>query len=130
MTEFGDDHCSRWSGIPQNKQTDFTRRAIGLLVDGFQTGVYNLPINWKRVDWRHGNGVSFVIRSEGLATYDFNKLTRLVIGAHEECIRLEISPHTFSHLKINMWPRKSREGNMYERHPTIEDAIINFRSGK
>ena len=130
MIEFGDDHCSRWSGIPQNKQTDFTRRAIGLLVQGFGTGVYNLPINWKRVDWQYGRGVSFTIRASGWATYDFNQLTRLVIAAHDECIRVEINPHTFRHLKINMWPRAGRDGRMYERHPTIEDAISDFRSGK
>lgn len=129
MVDFNhEEHCSRWSGIPQAKQTDFTRRAVGLLVSAFRTGVYNLPVNFKNVDWRYGNGVSFTLYSaNGLATYDFDNLTRLVIGAHDECIRVEIEPRTFRHLRINMWPRKGRTGAMFERHPTIEDAIAQFR---
>lgn len=124
-----EDHCSRWSGIPQSKQTDFTRRAVGLLVDAFRTGVYNLPINWEKVDWRFGNGVSFTIRADnGLATWDFDNLTRLVIGAHDECIRVEIEPKTFRHLRINMWPRLARTGSMFQRYPTMEAAIADYRS--
>lgn len=123
-----ENHCSRWSGIPQAKQTDFTRLAIGLLVKAFRTGVYNLRINWSKVDWRYGNGVSFVLGYQpSLATYDFDQLTRLVIGAHEECIRIEVEPHGFGYLRINMWPRKTRTGSMSERHPTIEDAVASYR---
>lgn len=124
-----EDHCSRWSGIPQAKQTEFTRRAVGLLVTAFRTGVYNLPVLWKRVDWRYGNGVSFILGNRpALASWDFNQLTRLVIGAHDECIRVEVEPHGFGYLKINMWPRKGRDGTMFERHPSIEDAISDFRT--
>lgn len=125
---FVEDHCSRWSGIPQAKQTEFTRRAVGLLVTAFRTGVYNLPVIWKRVDWRYGNGVSFIIGNRpALASWDFNHLTRLVIGAHDECIRVEVEPHGFGYLRINMWPRAGRTGSMFERHPSIEDAIADYR---
>lgn len=127
MSEITENHCSYWSGIPQEPQTEFTRRAIGILCKGFRTGPWNLLINWKRVDWHYGNGVSFVVRSNSLATWDFDQLTRLVIGAHDECIRLEISPCSFQYIRISMWPRKGREGPMHSRHPTIEDAIATYR---
>ncbi|HTO29615.1 MAG TPA: hypothetical protein VL202_00325 [Pararhizobium sp.] len=124
-----EDHCSRSGGIPQAKQTEFTRRAVGLLVTAFRTGVYNLPVLWKRVDWRYGNGVSFVLGNRpALASWDFNQLTRLVIGAHDECIRIEVEPHGFGYLRINMWPRKGRDGAVHERHPSIEQAITDYRN--
>jgi hypothetical protein len=129
MTDtISEDHCSRWGGIPQAKQTEFTRRAIGLMVAAFRMGVYNLPVLWNRVDWRYGNGVSFILGNRpALASWDFNQLTRLVIGAHDDCIRVEVEPHGFGYLKINMWPREGREGSMSKRHPTIEEAVATYR---
>lgn len=67
------------------------------------------------------------IRTSGLATYDFDPLTRLVIGAHEHCIRVCVEPSAPQYLKIGMWPRK-RDGSMFERHPSIEDAIAEWRA--
>jgi hypothetical protein len=64
-----------------------------------------------------------------MATFDFNELTRLVLLAHERCIRAEISQGGPNRLRIAIWKRE-REGAMHERHPTIEQAIEEFRSGK
>jgi len=94
-------------------------------------GPWNVPVNWDRTDWRHGSGTAFTLNAygHGLATFDTNRLTRLVIGAHEECIRVEVSPKAFRYLEIAMWPRKGREGSLFERHPTIEDAVKSYREG-
>lgn len=62
-----------------------------------------------------------------LATYDSNLLTRLVLGAHGYCLRVDISPGGPNRLKIWLHPRKGREGNMYERHPDIQTAIDQWR---
>ena len=62
-----------------------------------------------------------------LATYDYNELTRLVIMAHDKCYRVGIMHYNFNSLKIAIWKRK-RDGAMHERHPTIEDAILSYRS--
>lgn len=129
-SDIGPDHCSRWSGIPQEPQTDFTRRAIGLLCTTLGAP-WRLAVNWRRVDWRYGRGVSFILGNRPcLATWDVNGLTRLVIGAHDECIRVEIEPHGFGYLRISMWPRSGREGKMGERHPTMEQAIEQYRAVK
>jgi hypothetical protein len=127
VSEIGEEHCSRWGGIPQAQLTDFNRRAIGLLCRGFGLGPWNIPVNWDRVEWGSERHTKFVTSGHGLATWDFNRLTRLVIGAHDECIRLEISPRSFRYLSIEMWPRAGREGGMAERHPTIEQAIASYR---
>lgn len=125
--EFTPDHCSYWSGIPQDKQTEFTRRAIDILCRALGAP-YNIAVNWDKVDWRYGTGVSFVLgRSPSLATWDFNHLTKLVIGAHDECVRVEVEPHGFGYLRISMWPRAGRDGDIARRHPTIEQAIAQYR---
>lgn len=126
------EHCSRWSGIPQEGLTEFNRRAIGLLCRAYGMGPWNVPVNWERVDWRYGRGVCFVLNcyGHGLGTFDTNRLTRLVIGAHDECIRIEVSPKAFRYLEIAMWPRNGRSGAMHERHPTIEQAVADFRGVK
>lgn len=129
VAQYPDDHCSFWSGIPQEGLNDFHRKAIGILVKAFRTGVYNLPINWDRA--RLGGGswpmLAVNIRTDGIATYDFDRLTRLVIAAHDECVRVEVSPSAPRYLKVSMWPRKGRDGSMMTSHPTIEDAISDFR---
>lgn len=122
------DHCSRWSGIPQAGLTDFHRKAIGILVRSFRTGVYNLPINWERARLSGGKWptLSVNIRCDGLATWDFDQLTRLVLAAHDECVRVQVAPSSPRYLRISMSPR-ARSGGMSERHPTIEDAVADYR---
>lgn len=61
------------------------------------------------------------------ATFDFDRLTRLVVMAHDRCIRVELVPSGPRMLGIVMHKRHSREGGMQERHPTIETAILTIR---
>lgn len=64
------------------------------------------------------------------ATYDFNTLTKAVVMAHDRMVRFEICPSGPGMLKLRLWQRHSREGNMAARHPTIEDAIVGIRNNK
>lgn len=126
--DFSETHCSRWGGIPQDRLSDDNRKHVEILTRAFRTGVYNLPVNWQKVDWMHGvRGTRFVIDRE-LSTFDFDHLTRLVILAHDECVRVSIAPRTFRHLGISMWSGRSREGGMASRHPTIEQAVADLRA--
>jgi hypothetical protein len=77
----------------------------------------------------HNRYVECVVVS-GLSTFDFNSLTALVIMAHEECVRLEIFGSGLYRLKLLLHPRKGREGIMFERHPTIEEAVFAVREYK
>ncbi len=61
------------------------------------------------------------------ATYDFSDLTRLVVLSHDRMIRSEIRPSGPGRIKFILWKRHKREGRSYERHPTIEEAIIHIR---
>lgn len=110
--------------------SDFQRRAVDLLSAGLNTGPWNIPTKWERVTWRYSEGVRFVIRiSGGLSTFDFDHLTRLVILAHDRCIRVGVQPVSFAYLAITMFPRKA-DGAMHDRHPTIEEAVERLRADR
>ncbi|MHC4647452.1 MAG: hypothetical protein ACYTBJ_18335 [Planctomycetota bacterium] len=57
-----------------------------------------------------------------LATYDFNKLTHLVLLSHEHCVRIAIQPLNFRYVRL-LFHTRTRSGDITERHPTIEKAI-------
>lgn len=67
-----------------------------------------------------------------MSTWDNGELTALVIGAHEECIRVEVEPNGMRGLKILMHPRKrqtERQLPIMECHPTIEQSVRGYRDG-
>lgn len=62
-----------------------------------------------------------------LSTFDFDALTRLVFLAHDRCMRTSIEQSGPRMIKIIIWKRDSRSGNIYSRHPTIEQALAKWR---
>lgn len=62
-----------------------------------------------------------------LATADSDILTRLVISAHDQCIRVQIQSSGPRLVKIVLSPRHGRIGPFSEIHPTIEQAIEKIR---
>lgn len=75
----------------------------------------------------YGRGIHINSRFNGLATFDFDGLTRLVLLAHDRCIRAEIAPSGPGMIGITLFKRPKRTGSGFERHPTIEEAIEMFR---
>lgn len=63
-----------------------------------------------------------------LSTFDFDDLTRLVFLAHDKCVRVELNQSGPGMIKICIWQREGRTGSMFERHPTIEAALENWRT--
>lgn len=61
-----------------------------------------------------------------LATFDFHGLTRLVVMAHDRAIRVQIGPSGPGMIEL-MFHKRSREGDGWRRHPTIEEAIGRIR---
>ena len=58
-----------------------------------------------------------------LATFDDDKLTKLVVAAHEQCVRVSVGPSGPGRVKIVIHNRKGREGRMHERHPTMDQVL-------
>lgn len=123
MPEYASDWVARTFKL---ELSDFQRDAVNLLCRAQGCGPYDFSSTFKNADWSYGRGVRFVLEPLRFATFDFNGLTELVIGAHEKCIRVDIEAVNFRNIAIIMHPR-SREGGTMLRHPTIEEAIEIYR---
>lgn len=73
------------------------------------------------------NGIKMNVYSGSMATFDNSYLTRLLFACHDACVRLQIvqgGPYRFG---LMLHKRHKREGSLYERHPTIEQALADWR---
>lgn len=105
----------------------FQRVCVDVVCNAMRCGPYDFARTFETAEWRYGLGVSFKVTYSQLATYDTDGLTSLVLDAHDHCIRIQISPHTFNSLRIGMWPRQRDPSGgymrQYARHPSIESVI-------
>jgi hypothetical protein len=76
-----------------------------------------------------GMGWCVMPYDRSLSTFDFNGMTRLVLLAHDRCIRAEVSMAGMK-LRIAIHKRHGRDGEMSHRHPTIESAIESIRESR
>ncbi len=87
-------------------------------------GMHHLTSHTKivKIDW--SNPYYIVVPfGRGLATYDGNLLTSLVVLAHDNLLRVEVNPRHRLYLELVFHKRKGREGWLSERMPTIEEHI-------
>jgi hypothetical protein len=90
-------------------------------------GIYHLdPKVLRKVDWANDHHIILALGWRSLATYDNDELTRLVILCHDRAIRCEISARNYKYLEL-MFHRRKRGRALYERHPTIEEAVEKIR---
>lgn len=90
---------------------------------------WNSPWQWSNVKWGPAGGVSVCATGRGMATWDNDRLTRLVVAAHDKCARVCVDPATPRHLRIILHPRV-RDETFSRGHPTIEEAIARFRQSR
>jgi hypothetical protein len=128
--------ASEWVARDLNRQLLLSESMlVELLVCAFRTGPWNLG-PWTSLR-PYGYGATRTFHaSRDLSTYDRDVLARLVILAHDACVRVEVSaelgkggddeePHAV--LRIAAHQRGARVGRMWDRHPTIEEAIAAVR---
>jgi hypothetical protein len=86
-------------------------------------GEHNIPGKLK--EW----GLGWKLSHPGeLATFDSDKLTALVLLAHDRAIRVSIMQGGPRRLAIVLFKRQAAGKSMSERHPTIAQALITWRS--
>lgn len=74
-----------------------------------------------------GRGLSVSVRASDMATFDFDGLTRLVVLAHDRCIRVELRSSGPGLIGVMTHKRKGRDGPIHDRHPTMEGNMAEIR---
>lgn len=74
-----------------------------------------------------GRGIKVSVWSSRLSTFDFDQLTRLVLLAHDRCVRVELANGGPWRTGVVLHRRYAREGCISQRHPTIEEALTLHR---
>ena len=74
----------------------------------------------------YGFGISYNTGND-FSTFDFNTMTIAVFMAHDRCIRLSVHAAYNHMVKLCLWKRKGREGDICKRHPTLDQAITEYR---
>ena len=99
------------------------RALVSLVCDALRTGPWNLK--WGSLEGSDLRA-SVAVRDDRLATYDADGLTRLVILAHDRCVRLQLTQSGPGRIRVSI-TRRQRNGEIYRRHPTIEQAVADVR---
>lgn len=103
----------------------FEDRAVQLLSRVFR-GMHHVN-GLKKVSPRHWTCLTLA----DLSTFDFDTLTRLVLAAHQYCIRVSITQGGPRRLKIELHERGKRDGDSaWERHPDIREALARWEERK
>ena len=74
-----------------------------------------------------GPGSWYVNHFGDMATFDYDFLTRLVFLAHDRCYRASVQNSGPRTLKVVVFRRDRAAASMCERHPTIEEALSEWR---
>jgi hypothetical protein len=98
---------------------------VAELVNWWLKGIYHAQADVLRADWSGDYVILTLGRWHNLSTYDFDGLTRLVVGAHDAAIRVQIEPCNPRYLRVSFHPRK-RHGRGPESHPTLEGRMATW----
>jgi hypothetical protein len=108
--------------------SDFGREVADILGQAY-AGIYHISkeVLHERVKWNDERYIRIVIYGD-LETYDFDKLTRLVVLCFDRMVRLEIGAAARNYLSLAFTKRDCRPpGKYFDRLPYLEDCIAYIR---
>lgn len=92
-------------------------------------GIYHLSHRQlAKTRWDDERGIEISVNAD-LATYDDDRLTRLVVLCHDLGLRMSVEPAGPRHLRLRFWQRTKREGRLRERMPTLDEHVAMIREG-
>lgn len=90
-------------------------------------GLYHIPASLlRKVHWEDEDFISVSV-FDGLATWDYDQLTKLVVLGHDIMVRIEIVSCCPGYLKLLMSKRDERDGSIMTGYPTMEEHIKMIR---
>lgn len=98
---------------------------VANILGEYAYGIYHLDL--KGVEWGNDRYIRVKVIASDLSTFDYNGLTRLVILCHDRGVRMEVQPCNMRYVRLVFTRRNCRDGNICERHPTIDEAIESHR---
>jgi len=75
----------------------------------------------------YGCGIELNFKPNYMSNFDYDMLTRMVIIAHNWGIRCEIDGSGPGMIKLRPWKRHKRDGEMYQRMPTIHEMVEKYK---
>ncbi len=108
---------------------DFKTRATRVINVVFGGEHHTTSVKWSGPD-ATPTGCKINVHQGGMATYDYNYLTRLVVACHDECVRAAITNGGPCRLTVRLSnrTRRSRHPDMCA-HPTLEQHVEAIRRG-
>ena len=98
------------------------KEVADLLGDLF-LGIYHLQSSTlNKVEWSRDSVIRVAIGTN-MATFDNDIITRLVVLSHDRMLRVEIVPCNFNYLVLLISKRTIREGDCFDKMPTMENHI-------
>ena len=106
---------------------DFKTRALAVIELAFGGPHHVESLKWLHMGeplWQH---CTFLVYGD-LSTFDFSGLTRLVVGAHDYCVRASVMNGGPRRLKVQLTDRHRREGDpSTEQHPELDEHVATIR---
>lgn len=109
------------SRYPHDIPTPGHLQAMAAIVEGLGSP-WNISTNWDRCEWYHSakGAISLVYRNS-ISTYDHDKLTKIVLAAHRNCVRIEIEGCGPRMMRVTFWPRDRGQTDWSCKHPDLAD---------
>lgn len=109
----------------------FHMKLIALLNHALRFGGMNhlfCKIKWKKCAWDEDYAHVILCEDNRFGSYDYDGFFRLMVAAHDECIRFYLLPHKKGWFKICFHQRQRTGETSDKRHPTMEDHIKSYRN--
>ena len=98
---------------------------VARLLNDLYVGIYHIQRECSRVDWSNQTYIEIILYG-AWCSFDHSNLTRLIFLAHDYGLRVQLEARAPGYVRL-MFHRRTREGNLYMRHPSIEFALAQWR---
>ncbi len=102
-------------------------RAVADLLGSVFRGIYHMNYtSLRKVEWDNPRYIDVTVDRE-VATFDSDELTALVVLCHDKQLRCSVAGLAPGYVRLTFHQRLDREGNVGQRHPTMEQAVERVR---